>query len=378
MNKIFILILNILIGYFVLTGNAFGLGFDNGAIGIKAYFMGSAFVGIADDSSAVHYNPAGLAFNEKGVLYAQLYAHYQTLGFTYTTSIAKDKSDEAFLGGGFFLSETYDNWAFGWGTYIPFGGGGYSFDNMQGINGNDMEVMLGIATLHPAVAYKVNDKLSIGAGLIVYVGQWEEEMSGYKNKYDALPAGIGGNMGIMYKPTKELSVGLNVRTKSSIQMDGTETINGVKYDSDIEFTVPYYFDTGLGYRPRPDLLLGVHFVYMLWGETDEFKLTHQGTRVSHFKDSFRTGIGMEYEINEKCSFLSGFKYVEPSVNKQYGLFPGTNEICLYTFNLGLAYKVKESLELDLGGLYTWGSEKDNDIEYEVEHIFITVGARFRF
>jgi len=377
-KAVFILAGTLLIYCFGITGIAFGLVFDNGAIGIKAYFMGSAFVGIADDSSAVHYNPAGMSFNDKNVLYGQLYVHYQSLGFTFTTPVTEDESDETFPGGGFFLSKTYDKWAFGYGTYVPFGGGGFAFDDLQGIPGNDIEVMLGLIALHPAFAYRFNEKLSVGAGLIAYMGEWEEEMPGYKNKYDEIPAGWGGNIGIMYRPNKKLSAGLNVRSQSSIKMEGTETINGVKYDSEIKFTVPYYFDMGFGYKPRPDLLFGVHFVYMLWGDTDEFRYTRNPTFETHFKDSFRTGLGMEYKVDDRLAILSGFKYVQPSVNKEHALFPGTNEMDLYTLNVGIAYKIKKSLELNIGGLYTWGSEEENGIECEVEHIFVTAGARFRF
>jgi len=370
--------LTLWVNCFGFTGSSFGLVFDNGAIGTKAYFMGSAFVGIADDASAVHYNPGGMAFNDKDVFYAQMYVHYQSLGFTYTTLTAEDESDETFPGGGVFLSKTYDKWAFGYGTYIPFGGGGFAFDDLQGIEGNDIEVMLGLVALHPAVAYRFNNNLSIGAGLIVYMGEWEEKMPGYKNKYDELPAGFGGNVGIMYRPTKALSAGLNVRSQSSIKMEGTETIDGVKHDSEIQFTVPYYFDMGLGYRPTEDLLLGIHFVYMLWGDTDEFRFTRQETRRTHYKDSFRTGLGAEYKVNDRLAILSGFKYVQPSANKAHALFPGTNEMDLYTLNVGIAYRLKKSLELDMGGLYTWGSEQENGVECEVEHIFFTAGARLRF
>ncbi len=135
---------------------------------------------------------------------------------------------------------------------------------------------------------------------------------------------------------------------------------------------------GFGYIPRPDFLLGVHFVYMLWGDTEEFRFTHQETRETHFKDSFRTGFGMEYKIDDRLAILSGFKYVQPSANKEHALFPGTNEMDLYTLNVGIAYKIKESLELNFGGLYTWGSEEADQIKCEVEHIFITAGVKFMF
>lgn len=38
---------------------------DNPAVGSKGIGMGNSFTAIADDASAVYYNPAGLAFNKK-------------------------------------------------------------------------------------------------------------------------------------------------------------------------------------------------------------------------------------------------------------------------------------------------------------------------
>ena len=40
-------------------------GFDNGIIGPRAPAMGTAFTGLADDPSAIFYNPAGVALLER-------------------------------------------------------------------------------------------------------------------------------------------------------------------------------------------------------------------------------------------------------------------------------------------------------------------------
>ncbi len=40
-------------------------GWNNTLIGCRAIAIGGAFVGIADDTSAIFYNPAGLAFQQK-------------------------------------------------------------------------------------------------------------------------------------------------------------------------------------------------------------------------------------------------------------------------------------------------------------------------
>lgn len=44
-----------------------GGGWNNTLIGCRAIAIGETFAGIADDSSAIFYNPAGLAFQQKNV-----------------------------------------------------------------------------------------------------------------------------------------------------------------------------------------------------------------------------------------------------------------------------------------------------------------------
>ncbi len=361
---------------FGFTEKVFALGLDNAGVGVKAFVMGGAFAGIADDASAVHHNPGGLSFNDKDILYAQMYAHYQFIGFTYTGPGGKDESDERYLNPGFFISKTYDKWALGYGFYLPFGGGGFAFDDLQGEPGNDVEILFGLVAFHPAVAYKLRTDLSIGAGVFMYMGNYEEQSPGYKNEYDGI-TGYGGNIGIMYKPTNKLSVGFNVRSKSSIEMDGKEKIAGTKYDSKVEFDVPYYFDLGFGYKPTQNLTLGLNFLRMTWSDTDEYKFTVLETRKTHFRDSWRLGWGMEYIMNSKLSIWAGLKYYNPSSTKKY-LYPGTSEIDQWTGTVGAAYDISGAIEMNLSGLYNYGSEEYDSQKYKAEHFFITTGLRIRY
>lgn len=358
------------------TGNALGLGLDNAAVGIKASVMGTAFSGIADDASAVHHNPSGLSFNDKEILYAQVYTHYQFVGFTRTGQAGKDESDERYINPGFFMSKTYDKWAFGFGYYLPFGGGGFAFDDLGGIPGNDVEILLGLVAIHPAVAYHLRPDLSIGVGIFMYMGNYEQEFLGYENEYDGI-AGYGGNIGVMYKPSDRLGIGFNVRSKSSIEMDGEEKQAGIKHDSEIEFDLPYYFDLGFGYKPTPNLTLGLNLVRMTWSDTDEYKFTRLGYVDTHLKDSWRLGLGLEYLFSSKLTIRAGLKYISPSSDKKY-LYAGSSEIDLWTWTTGVAYALSESIELDFAGLFTHGSETHDSQKYKAEHFFITVGARLRY
>ena len=122
---------------------------------------------------------------------------------------------------------------------------------------------------------------------------------------------------------------------------------------------------------------------MTWSDTDEYRFTHLGTIETHFKDSWRIGLGMEYIMNEKLSIFIPFisskriKYYDPSADKKY-LYAGTSEIDLYTLTAGVAYKISHSIEMDIAGLYNYGFKEHESQEYKAEHFFITMGARFRY
>jgi long-subunit fatty acid transport protein len=136
--------------------------------------------------------------------------------------------------------------------------------------------------------------------------------------------------------------------------------------------IHYYFDLGFGYKPTRNLTLGLNFVRMTWGDTDEYKFTHLGSVKTHLKDNWRLGLGLEYLLNSKMSIWAGLKYIGPSSDKKH-LYAGSSEIDMWTWTMGVAYAISESIELDFAGLYTYGSEEHDSQKYKAEHFFVTVG-----
>jgi len=67
---------------------------DNSAVGIKGIAMGSALTGIADDASAVYFNPAGLAFLASGDTHFEAYGYFSFTSFAYENAGAAFESIE--------------------------------------------------------------------------------------------------------------------------------------------------------------------------------------------------------------------------------------------------------------------------------------------
>jgi long-subunit fatty acid transport protein len=86
---------------------------------------------------------------------------------------------------------------------------------------------------------------------------------------------------------------------------------------------------------------------------------------------------MEYIMNSTLSIWAGLKYYNPSSTKKY-LYPGTSEIDQWTGTVGAAYDISGAIEMNLSGLYNYGSEEYDSQKYKAEHFFITTGLRIRY
>lgn len=379
-----IAIMSIIIMFSVLQSETFAGGFTNNGIGSKAYAMGCAFTGVADDASAVYFNPAGLSFNTKGMLYGDIYADFNFTEFTYYKDSVKEVSDEKFVVPGFFISRTYENWAFGFGAYIPYAGGGTAYEDFLGYP-YDFENASGFIAFNPSVAYKIRDNLSVGAGLSLYYGVMEAKyfdpnlLTEIKTNYDGI-AGYGGHIGVMYKPTKIWSLGLFIKSEIQIELDGEMTIEGIDNNSEVELTLPYVFTLGVGFKPKPELTIGLDVSYLLYSDLDEITVKTDGFPAdpvpTFYENSFEIRLGMEYRISKQFAVRTGF-YFSEGATKDKGLNPASNDVDVLQSCIGVGYRITKSIEMAVSGFYVYGFEEEyNSQKFDQEHFILVTGLRF--
>lgn len=361
------------------SGNLWGRGLDNSGIGIRGFSMAAAFYGIADDASAIFYNPAGLAFLDPGSWNGEIYGYHISVKFQYSAGQVKSESNEKFVIPGFFISRTQKKWAFGVGSYVPFGGGGVEYKNFLG-SPFDLESRLGFFTVSPTVAYKILPRLSLGVGLCMYYGQVANKLMGAKAQYSG-PAGYGANIGLMFKPGLKWSLGISMRTQTTVKIDGFSEAMGVRFDSDAHFKLPYYFSFGIGYKPNPNLTLGFSVVYMLWEDADKMTFTTLGIDnefIARYKNSWFAGLGVEYKISAKMKGRAGVNYFQTSTEDE-GLSPESNDVDLFSAAIGFGYWVSKAIELNVSGIFIYGIEKEYNFQtFDQDHMVILAGIRFKF
>ncbi|MCF7911732.1 MAG: outer membrane protein transport protein [Candidatus Cloacimonetes bacterium] len=241
-------------------------------VGTRAKAMGGAMRGLADDASAMYWNPAGLSFLEEttltaGIHYVDFNGEYENLeGVTYENDDLLNLIPSLV-----FAKNCPDKpWNWGFGIYVPFGLSA-EWDMYQrpdtmnemylggDINGNgtlddlpldwdgDMEEnetfgSMMVVDFHPTFSYKFNDKFSAGIGLSIDYASIKltkvklhenEEMPAYSlgeylpTFFELNGTGMtyGANYGLMYKPTECLSIGLSGRTESELTFEGDANID---------------------------------------------------------------------------------------------------------------------------------------------------------
>ena len=241
-------------GFALIEQSASGLG--------NAYAGGAAS---AEDASTVFYNPAGMirlkGQQVSGVLhYIAPSATFEgtgrnVLNTAYTGGNGGDAGGGKLVPNLFYTARLNNDVAIGLGISTPFGLVTEYDKNWVGrYHAVTSDVMT--VNINPSVAYRINDQLSIGAGLNAQYFQAELSSMidfglsalGATNPnadiYGDLKGdswGFGYNLGVLYTPTQDTRIGVAYRsqTKQSLKGDASFTIQNPAFLQSIAGGAPY-------------------------------------------------------------------------------------------------------------------------------------------
>lgn len=395
-------------------------GFDNNVVGLKGGAMASAFHGVADDGSAVYYNPAGLALINDGEMNVEAYTYLIFTKFRYRAitpaGTVKGESTEMPVVPGGFITQSFDRWGIGFGVYVPYGGGGVVYKDFFPATGDSLEASAGFFGISLSGAVEIVPKyLSVGVTPTVYLGAMENKMNPQEDptgqtrvtSTNSGYAGFGGSLGIMSDPIPQLRIGLTLRSPVQVTLDGDVTTNSpalpapMKYGSTLRFLIPMELSLGFGVHPIPALMIGLSATIIFHGMMDEMTLktttldpgTGQEVEVeqvneTHYKHNFRIGLGAEYMIIKQFGLRGGIQFFQ-SPSKDAGLVPTSNDVSQIVPSLGLVWRMVRFLELDVTGQYVVGFERErvSDIpgqpagvtmteKFDADHWVLFAGLRF--
>ncbi|MCX6569671.1 MAG: outer membrane protein transport protein [Candidatus Aminicenantes bacterium] len=369
-------------------------GFNLNGLGSRAQAMGGAFVGIANDFSAVFWNPAGAAgfrkemfgFCAMDLIPAATY-HLEPF-LDMGVPLAKTKTSHYLGGLAAYYKPISSKVIVGLGIGTPSGLGtmwdGADFTPLTDGTVYDWSSKVGVISISPLVAVKLNDMVSVGATVNVNygmfslkmpagtvtegndLGQYEENMNGW---------GIGATFGVLVTPSAKLGFGLTVRTPSTVSFKGTAIMPTLPVyelpgSSDLKRKImwPLWIAGGVSFRPVPRLLLSADVHWTQWSKLNRIttdylepawqtlvEMSGLDVRVLDWKNTTQLRFGAEYTLNASTALRAGY-YRDPApgpVTTLNVLLPS------HTFNavsLGIGKTISD-LQLDFGLEYLMGNTR---------------------
>jgi long-chain fatty acid transport protein len=359
----------------VVAPRVFALGFDNPDQDARATGQGEAFVAQADDASAIYYNPAGLT-QLKGTEFTSgmgvsfPYSHLEGGG---SGAEMNTMATVPHLYASTDFGITNSPWRFGLGFNIPFGNEA-QFSKNGPFRYLVTSAALVVYDIQPTIAFQVNEHLSLGAGLNIYLADTRlyqavsfNPLPDGKFGFDGKGNAVGATAGLLWKITPQHSIGLLYRSPFSIDLSGKGKLNtpvGNEDDSaTANFQFPQFVKGGYAFRPIPQLKLEADFEWINWDTLNSVVLHSPGapfdgkTIPFNWQDSYYLEYGVQYEINEHWTVRGGYIYSANTVpNSTLGpALPDSNR---HVFSIGGGYSTKR-LSVDL--VYQYSLSEDRTV-----------------
>jgi long-chain fatty acid transport protein len=253
---------------------------------------GEAFVATADNPSAIYYNPAGITQLDGNNVRGGVYGIYLDPSYRNPLTSKSYEIENKFDAiPQFFYTYTLKDkdWpiSFGLGVYSPYGES-EKWPQDTGFRTVATEGSLNYYTINPVVAYKLPWNLSVAAGLMVNYASIDLQQGLtptpnndlFRFKGDAWA--LGYNLGLMWQPIKQISLGTTFRSSTRMDFDGhTDTeYNGLlpttSSPAGVDYPFPLQVATGISYRPTEKWNVEFDAEYTDWSSLGNLTL-HQSS-----------------------------------------------------------------------------------------------------
>jgi long-chain fatty acid transport protein len=372
----------------IAATQAHGAGFqvaEHSATGLGRAYSGEA--AIADNASTLARNPANMMLLEKRQVSGAIHIvdpHIRIKDKT-NNEEAKDVAPVKVVPAFYYVSPQTDKWSWGVGLYTTYGVATDYPDDMQ-IGDIAGHTDLLTTNLNPALAYQVNDKWSVGAGLsLVYA---KAELTRYKG---ALAAGLGGdkrdnllslkgdavgygfNAGTTYHFNDDHRIGFGYRSEVALEFeDGdlnsydTGISTPPKVDGDLELDLPEIYEVSGFHQLTDDFAMHYSWKRTGWRSFKELKATssqcNNGTpnqcfyKDEQYKDNVRLSLGGTYQFNDAWTGRAGIAFDEKAGKATLSI-PDSDR---YWYSTGFTYQYNADLTIDAA--ITWIRSRDGNFK----------------
>jgi len=397
----------------LLSSQAFASGFQINEHSARAMAMGGAFAGLANDPSAMFFNPAGItqlsgtrflagvtiispsaSFRGPSPAITEYKLQHQTftpINFYFTQQISNKLFFGASVNNPYGLGTKWDkDWV---GKYVAYN--------------TKLETFFFTGVL----AYKLSENLSLSAGVIYATGKVTIERYTPLTPFvgDAFVSlngsgnGLGFTAGLLFKASKAFSLGVSYRSSVKFDFTGTAKTTGPAQlaprlpqgDISSSITTPQNITVGAAFTPNKKITLTADFQYVGWSSYDKLAVDFKNPAYTdlsaprNYQNSFIVRFGTEYSLFENLKVRGGLYYDKNPVKDEY-VDPTLPDADRIGFNIGFGFNLTKSVSLDVAYMfirfnerkitnslieYSQGNSKFNGVYNAFAHLF---GVNFSY
>lgn len=368
--------------------------------------LGRAYAGVGVDGtdiSGVYYNPATMTLHPGTQIQAGFVAVGLDLAFEGHdgTEAQKPVSENGqyntqAIPHGYISHQLTDNMWIGLAMTVPFGmGTEYKDDWTWNNRGISAEVLT--FDFNPNVAWKVSDKLSIGAGISIQYAAADLKMNktvhlgesslDVNSEVDADSIAWGFNVGLMWSPLDNLRFGLSYRSKINHNADGDLELSGnpllgqilaggTTYDATATISAPAWAMATAAWDVNDLLSLYATFRWTDWSSFDELNIDGGSTVANipgagqvpvglsstvhnHWQDTYLVSVGADLRFTNWWTFRAGIGYETSAVDDpkyRTSIIPDADRLWLA---LGSSFKATKDMQIDVSAAWLHGVGERN-------------------
>jgi len=311
---------------------------------INSMALGGAYIANTTHADTAYFNPANMSFMENknflegGITLAHLpankYSGIQALSASNIVT-ANGSSEVENIPIPFFhyVSPAYGDFRFGLSLTVP---GGLTKRWDEGVQKLfAQEFSLKVVELNPSVSYKLNDQLSIGAGIRAIYSEGVVKSDGFavgvpiSRDMEGDTVEFGYNLALSYQPFDGMRFAMTYRSKVDLDEEGSAdlTLTGLTstHSATVSIPLPASLDIAVSKTINENFTLEFNYQRTYWSayETLDFGYgspifaaligSFDDPKAKNWQDTNTYRLGATWKINSDMTLMFGYIYDETPV-----------------------------------------------------------------
>ena len=368
--------------------------------------LGTAFAGgaaAAEDAATIFFNPAGLTRLPRSQVTAGIHlllpsADFSDHGSTHLTGQRLSGGNGGNAGSPLLIPNLYysyrmnDRLTVGLGLFSPFGLR-TNYDSTWAGRYHAIKSDLFNLNINPAVAYRVTDKLSIGAGLSAqYLKAKLSNAIDFGTIFTALGAtgmapqmndgfvtfkgdswSWGYNLGALYEFTSDTRAGIAYRSRIDHTLNGDANFSGVPspnptgrfIDSRVkaDVTLPDSLSVSIWHNFTKELAAMADITWTNWSTVEELRIRFDNPAESDavttvlWEDTYRFSVGAVY-MPGAWTFRTGVAFDQSPVTDAARRTPRVPDSDRIWLAAGIGYKISKNVSVNAGYAHLFVDESE--------------------